>query len=189
LVRHLSVLAAARERERPRAKRIELSGMRLSSPLTSPSKVMAAPANYRLHVELDTGRRGRPGAPQGARGGRTRREVRPVLKATSVMRPSNGVQIILPDRRTDHEVELAVIIGKSGHRIARADAMSHVAGYCIGLDMTVRGAEDRSFRKSPDSYAVLGPWLVTADEIPDPHDLALSLWVNGNVANTRPRVR
>ena len=57
--------------------------------------------------------------------------------------------------------------------------MSHVAGYCIGLDMTVRGAEDRSFRKSPDSYAVLGPWLVTADEIPDPHDLALSLWVNG----------
>ena len=105
------------------------------------------------------------------------------------MRPSNGVQIILPDRRTDHEVELAVIIGKSGHRIARADAMSHVAGYCIGLDMTVRGAEDRSFRKSPDSYAVLGPWLVTADEIPDPHDLALSLWVNGNVANTRPRVR
>ena len=45
--------------------------------------------------------------------------------------------------------------------------------------MTVRGAEDRSFRKSPDSYAVLGPWLVTADEIPNPHDLALSLWVNG----------
>ena len=183
LLRHLPALMTAVDRERKAAKRIELGRVRLLSPLTNPSKVMAAPANYRLHVELDTKD---AGVDQGVHRKALEGVERPAekfglfLKATSAIAgPSDGVQIILPDRRTDHEVELAVIIGKSGHRIARADAMSHVAGYCIGLDMTVRGAEDRSFRKSPDSYAVLGPWLVTADEIPDPHDLALSLWVNG----------
>jgi 2-keto-4-pentenoate hydratase/2-oxohepta-3-ene-1,7-dioic acid hydratase in catechol pathway len=53
-----------------------------------------------------------------------------------------------------------------------------VAGYCIGLDMTVRGIEDRSFRKSGDTFTVLGPWLVTADEISDPGNLELTLEVN-----------
>jgi 2-keto-4-pentenoate hydratase/2-oxohepta-3-ene-1,7-dioic acid hydratase in catechol pathway len=56
-----------------------------------------------------------------------------------------------------------------------------VAGYAIGLDMTIRGPEERSLRKSPDSYAVLGPWLVTADEVPDPGKLSLKLTVNGEV--------
>src|SRR3546814_9970966 len=57
--------------------------------------------------------------------------------------------------------------------------MSYIAGYSIGLDMTVRGTEDRSFRKSGDCFAVLGPWLTTADEIADPDDLLLSFSVNG----------
>jgi 2-keto-4-pentenoate hydratase/2-oxohepta-3-ene-1,7-dioic acid hydratase in catechol pathway len=56
-----------------------------------------------------------------------------------------------------------------------------VAGYCIGLDITVRGSEDRSFRKSGDSYSVLGPWLVTSDEIPTPGQLDLQIAVNGDV--------
>ena len=63
-----------------------------------------------------------------------------------------------------------------------------MAGYCIGLDITVRGPEERSLRKSIDSYTVLGPWLVTADAIPDPGALDLTLKVNGEVrqrANTR----
>ena len=89
------------------------------------------------------------------------------------------IELHWPGRRNDHEVELAVIIGKGGKRISRADAMSHVAGYSIGLDITVRGPEDRSFRKSADTYSVLGPWLVTADEIPDPGSLDLSLTVDG----------
>ncbi len=58
-------------------------------------------------------------------------------------------------------------------------ALAHVAGYCLALDMTVRGSEDRSFRKSCDGYAVLGPWLTTADEVGDPGDIAFSLTVNG----------
>ena len=57
-----------------------------------------------------------------------------------------------------------------------------MAGYSIGLDISIRGTEDRSFRKSPDSYSVLGPWLVTADEIPNPGALDLQITVNGERA-------
>jgi 2,4-didehydro-3-deoxy-L-rhamnonate hydrolase len=70
----------------------------------------------------------------------------------------------------------------------RPDALAYIAGYCIGLDITVRGPEERSLRKSIDSYTVLGPWMVTADELPDPSCLDLTLSVNGKVkqkANTR----
>ena len=66
--------------------------------------------------------------------------------------------------------------------------MSHVAGYCIGFDITVRGPEERSLRKSIDGYTVLGPWLTTADSLADPGNLDLLLTVNGEVrqkANTR----
>jgi len=73
------------------------------------------------------------------------------------------------------------VIGQTAANVAPADALSHVAGYAIALDMTVRGPEDRSLRKSLDSYSVLGPWLVTADEIPDPHALGIRLDVNGDV--------
>ncbi len=97
------------------------------------------------------------------------------------MGPGEGVAIRKPDRRTDHEVELAFVIGKEARDVPKEDALSYVAGYCIGLDITIRGSEDRSFRKSPDSYSVLGPWLVTADEIPDPGQLDLQIAVNGEV--------
>ena len=184
LVIHLQALLPAVRRARETAKALQLSQVRLNSPLTNPSKVMAAPANYRLHVQQDTQD---PGVDPGGTHAKALAGIeRPAetyglfLKATSAIAgPSEGVQVILPDRRTDHEIELAVVIGKAGHSIARADAMSHVAGYTLGLDMTVRGTEDRSYRKSPDSYTVLGPWFVTADEIPDPHALTMSLWVNG----------
>jgi 2-keto-4-pentenoate hydratase/2-oxohepta-3-ene-1,7-dioic acid hydratase in catechol pathway len=60
-----------------------------------------------------------------------------------------------------------------------SQALSFVAGYSVGLDITLRGPEDRSFRKSIDGYSVVGPWLTTADEIPNPDTLALSLRLNG----------
>lgn len=183
LVRHLDRLLPAVEKVRGTAERLPLAQVELGSPLSNPSKVMAAPANYRLHVELDTKD---AGVDQGVHRKALEGVERPTekyglfLKATSAIAgAAQGVQVILPERRTDHEVELAVVIGKPGHGIKREDAMCHVAGYCIGLDMTVRGAEDRSFRKSADSYTVLGPWFVTADEISDPHKLTMSLWVNG----------
>ena len=183
LIRYRDQLTAAVERVRGSAQCTLISKVALGSPISNPSKVMAAPANYRLHVELDTKD---AAVDQGVHRKALEGVERPTekyglfLKATSaIVGAGQGVQVILPERRTDHEVELAVVIGKQGHSIKRADAMAHVAGYCIGMDMTVRGAEDRSFRKSADSYTVLGPWFVTADEIADPHELTMSLWVNG----------
>jgi 2-keto-4-pentenoate hydratase/2-oxohepta-3-ene-1,7-dioic acid hydratase in catechol pathway len=78
-------------------------------------------------------------------------------------------------------MELGVIIGRKVSNISQADALSCIAGYAIALDMVVRGTEDRSFRKSIDTYSVLGPWMVTADEIKDPQNLAFSLAVNGEI--------
>jgi 2-keto-4-pentenoate hydratase/2-oxohepta-3-ene-1,7-dioic acid hydratase in catechol pathway len=78
-------------------------------------------------------------------------------------------------------VELAVVIGRKAKRVRREDALDYVFGYCIGLDMTVRGAEFPTFRKSADTFSVLGPWIVTKDEIPDPNALDLSIRINGEV--------
>ncbi len=104
------------------------------------------------------------------------------LKAnTSLAGPSEGSLRRFPGQRTDHKLELAVIIGKGGNSIAYADALSHVAGYAIGLDITLRGPQFQSFRKSIDSYSVLGPWMVTADELPDPSDLEIHISVNGEM--------
>ncbi len=86
----------------------------------------------------------------------------------------------------DWEVELAVIIGKGGRNISQADAMSHVFGYSIAVDVSVRDLQRRHgaqwFKgKGLDTHCPMGPWIVTADEIPDPYDLHLELSVNGEV--------
>jgi 2-keto-4-pentenoate hydratase/2-oxohepta-3-ene-1,7-dioic acid hydratase in catechol pathway len=91
-------------------------------------------------------------------------------------------------REINHEAEATFVIGTGGWRIAEEDALGHVLGYMIGLDITERGPGDRSRRKSYDTFTPLGPWLTTEDEVPDPHDLAIQLWLNGEVrqlANTR----
>jgi 2,4-didehydro-3-deoxy-L-rhamnonate hydrolase len=105
-----------------------------------------------------------------------------------VVGPSEGIAVRHPDRRTDHEIELAVVIGTRADRVTKERALDHVAGYCIGFDITVRGPEERSLRKSIDGYTVLGPWLVTADEVPNPASLDLEFKVNGETrqrASTR----
>ena len=81
-----------------------------------------------------------------------------------------------------------MVVGRETRGISRERALECVAGYTMGLDMTVRGGEDRSMRKSVDSYSVLGPWLTTADEIEDPNNLGLTLRHNGEIrqdSNTR----
>ena len=114
------------------------------------------------------------------------------LKATSsLVGPSEGIALRFPDRRNDHEIELVVVIGRHADRVPASRALDHVAGYSIGLDMTVRGPEERSMRKSIDTYSVLGPMLVTRDEFGDPSGVALELTVNGEprqAANTRDLV-
>ena len=149
---------------------------KLLSPVANPGKIMAAPVNYTKHLEEAL-------ADKGIHHGNLVSEIHKAgifLKATSaVVGAGEGVKLVHTDRRNDHEVELAIVIGKQGRNIAAADAAGYIAGYCIGLDMTIRGTEDRSMRKSPDSYCVLGPWLVTPDEVPDPGSLNIEISVNG----------
>ncbi|MDB5509871.1 MAG: 5-carboxymethyl-2-hydroxymuconate delta-isomerase [Hyphomicrobiales bacterium] len=158
-----------------RATGIPLSQVRLLAPVARWTKTMAAPTNYRKHIaEMEANRAGAPskmGSDIGKAG--------LFLKAnSSVVGPSEGIAIRFPDRRNDHEAELVVIIGKAGSDIPQSRALDHVAGYALGLDMTVRGPEDRSFRKSVDGYSPLGPWICTADEIADPDDVPFTLHVN-----------
>jgi 2-keto-4-pentenoate hydratase/2-oxohepta-3-ene-1,7-dioic acid hydratase in catechol pathway len=162
------------------------------SPVVNASKIIAAPLNYTKHVtEVGKDPQIHAGTHSFEHNGfRTPIEKLGLfLKAgSSVVGPSEGIVLTYPWRRTDHEVELVAVIGRQGKDIPEAQAMDHVCGYCIGLDMTVRGPEDRSFRKSPDSYTVLGPLLVTSEEIEDPGRLDLSISVNGVIrqsANTR----
>jgi len=149
-----------------------LGEARLQAPVVFPTKVIAAPVNYRLHIEEM-----RP-LVQGELHAIERYGV--FLKApSSIVGPGAVVELPFADRRTDHEVELGVVIGRTARNVAAADAMRHVFGYTAVMDITVRGDEDRSTRKSFDSFTPVGPALVTADEIPDPHALGLRLWVNG----------
>ena len=158
------------------AKSIPVSEALLLSPVANPGKVIAAPVNYKKHLEEAL-------ADKGIHHGNLVQEIQKVgmfLKApSSLVGPGEGVRLIKTDRRNDHEVELAVVIGKTGRNIKSSEALQHVAGYAIGLDITIRGPEERSLRKSPDSYTVLGPWLVTADELGDPHNVQIGIKVNG----------
>ncbi len=153
-----------------------LSGVRLESPVAQPGKIIGAPINYRAHIE-------EAHADQGIGFGRSFADLKDhglFLKAGSALiGPSEQVRLRFPERRSDHEIELVVVIGREASQVPRERALEHVFGYAIGLDMTVRGPEWPVFRKSGDTYAVLGPWIVTSDEIENPGALELSLSVNG----------
>lgn len=167
---------------------IKLSSVTLLSPVANPGKIVAAPVNYQKHLDEAIAEKETF----------SRHHVRQIhetglfLKSTSsVVGPGEGVRLRFPDRRSDHEIELGVVIGKAATNVSAANALDIVAGYLIGLDMTVRGPEERSLRKSVDTYTVLGPWFVTADELSDPSNLSFELTVNGEVrqsANTRDLV-
>lgn len=163
-----------------------LSGVKLESPVANPGKIIGAPINYKAHIDEANAD---PEINQGKTTYTSLDEFGLFLKAgSSLIGPSQKIHPRFRDRRTDHEVELAIIIGKTANRVARADAMKYVLGYTVALDVTVRGKEFPSFRKSADTYSVLGPWLVTADELTDPNALDLSLSVNGQLkqkSNTR----
>jgi len=107
------------------------------------------------------------------------------LKATSaICGPGDDVEIPLGAEKTDWEVELGVVIGKSARYVSQEQALDHVAGYCVVNDISERsfqlergGQWDKG--KGCDTFAPIGPWLVTADEVPDPQNLGLWLEVDG----------
>jgi 2-keto-4-pentenoate hydratase/2-oxohepta-3-ene-1,7-dioic acid hydratase in catechol pathway len=146
---------------------LPLRDVRLRVPVADPSKIIAAPVNYRDHqaeMNVDT--------QVGALGF--------FLKApSSLLDPGRTIQLPYHDRRFDQEGELALVIGRTARRVSEQDALSYVFGYTGLLDITMRGGEDRSVRKSFETFTPMGPVLVTADEFGDPGDVELRCWVSG----------
>jgi 2-keto-4-pentenoate hydratase/2-oxohepta-3-ene-1,7-dioic acid hydratase in catechol pathway len=159
-----------------RAEGFPLRDARLHVPVADPSKIIAAPVNYRDHqAEMNVD------AQVGALGF--------FLKApSSLLDPGGTIQLPYHDRRFDQEGELALVIGRTARRVSEQDALACVFGYTGLLDITMRGGEDRSVRKSFETFTPMGPVLVTADEFGDPGQVELRCWVSGELrqkANTR----
>jgi 2-keto-4-pentenoate hydratase/2-oxohepta-3-ene-1,7-dioic acid hydratase in catechol pathway len=157
-----------------------LAGVTVESSVTHPSKVVGAYANYRAHHR--------------EMGGSDERESPEVfLKApSSIIGPGEAIRLPdLPGRAIHHEAELAVVMKTRAKGVKAKQAMKHVFGYTGLMDITVRGKGERSRRKSYDGFTPIGPVLVTADEIQDPHDLDIALWVDDvqrQKANTRDMI-
>jgi 2-keto-4-pentenoate hydratase/2-oxohepta-3-ene-1,7-dioic acid hydratase in catechol pathway len=140
-----------------------------------PGKVIAAPLNYENHIEEALSDRDI-----------TTEEWFSIkdkgyfLKApSSVVGPDHGIELPFTDRRTDHEVELAFVMEGDIKDVPAEEAWDHIFGYTILLDISLRGDQDRSNRKSYDTFTVIGPCVTTADEIDDPQDLQMELQLNG----------
>ena len=181
MIEHLDGVLARAKALAPKAPRVKASTVKFLSPVANPNKIINAPINYQAHIDeaahdkaLSAGATGKQTMFIGDWG--------LFLKANSAMIGwGEEVKVRFPQRRTDHEIELIAIIGKTCHKATQANALDFVAGYAMGLDMTVRGTEDRSQRKSVDTYCVVGPYLVTKDEVPDPNNLDLTISVNGEL--------
>jgi 2-keto-4-pentenoate hydratase/2-oxohepta-3-ene-1,7-dioic acid hydratase in catechol pathway len=148
------------------APRVPIGEVTLRAPLPRPGKVIGAPVNYFAHqeeMEWPT----------------TIAQLGVFLKAsTSVIGPTDQVLLPYSDVRTDQEGELAVVIGRRARDVRREHALDYVLGYSCLLDITVRSTEDRSTRKSFDTFTPIGPWVVGKDEVGDPGNLQLRCWVN-----------
>lgn len=139
------------------------------APVPDPSKIVAAPVNYRKH--------------QAEMSSDSHIDALGVfLKApSSVTGHESVVRLPYSDRRFDQEGEFAVVIGRPARHVRAAEALQHVFGFTSLLDMTMRGGEDRSVRKSFDTFTPMGPTLVTPDEVQEIAELELQLWVNGTL--------
>jgi 2-keto-4-pentenoate hydratase/2-oxohepta-3-ene-1,7-dioic acid hydratase in catechol pathway len=153
-----------------KGKGVPVSRVRLRAPLPRPTNIVAMAVNY-----MEDG---------------TRTEPAPInafhKSPSSIIGP--GETMVLPDVPAtifEGEAEMAVIIGKRATRVSQADAMSYIFGYCNFIDGSARGLlpTGNTFyqMKSRDTFCPIGPYLVTADEIPNPHKLQVKLWVNGDL--------
>ncbi|MEU8678489.1 fumarylacetoacetate hydrolase family protein [Streptomyces sp. NPDC048560] len=163
--------AAARSGELPE---LDADGLRVGPPLTRIGKIVCIGLNYHDHA-TETG---------------AAIPTEPILffKAPdTVVGPEDTVLVPRASRKTDWEVELAVVIGRTARYLESAEeGLAHVAGYATAHDVSERefqiergGTWDKG--KNCETFNPLGPWLVTADEVPDPQALSLRLWVNGEL--------
>lgn len=168
LIANLSAIRARIEEIAPAAPLLLRDKVSLISPVANPGKFVCGAGNWKHH-----------GAPLGMMGF--------MFKATSALSgEGEGVQIRWPDRVTLHEPELAVVIGRECTNVSEAEALDYVAGYTCALDMTLKqDREDFAFCKSFDTYGMLGPCMVTADEVADPSVLGYKFWVNDELRGER----
>ena len=168
----LTAKVAAFLADAPETARKPLSSVRLLAPIPKPRKLICVGLNYRDHAE-ETGSE----IP----------EVPTIFNkfATAVIGP--GAEIVLPkvSKSPDYEAEFAFVIGEGGRRIAADDWRNHVFGYTIVNDVSARDYQRATTQwlmgKTFDTFAPMGPWIVTADEIADPHALDISMTINGDV--------
>ena len=161
------------------AERFPLESVRLLAPIRRPGKIMAIGLNYADHI-AESGME----TPQ--------HQVWFAKAATAANGPFDPVEVPKVSSALDYEAEMVAVIGKGGRHIDRANAPGAVFGYCVGNDATERAWQHRTpqwtLGKSFDTHAPFGPWITTADEVPDPHALDIRCLVNGETrqqSNTR----
>ena len=175
------------------ATRVGLDPALLKPPVERPSKIWAAAFNYK---------RGTSEIKDAAGRGETLKFTPEQALEMTFLKPSSAVigpeqTILIPkgERVVYPELELCVVIGKEARNVAEDSALDYVFGYTVMLDMTARGPNPpgtgvgscRSVRKGFETFAPIGPWITTRDEIPDPHHLTMNLWIDGELrqsANT-----
>jgi len=155
------------------APSVPLASVRLLAPIERPGKYLAIGMNYRKHVE------------EGAKLGiaEPKKQLWFNKQTTSITGPYDG--IVKPDvsDQVDYEVELGVVIGDAAKHVSAANAPDHIFGYFVANDVSTRDwqfhSQTMTMGKSFDTHGPIGPWIVTADEIADPHDLPIRCFVNG----------
>ena len=158
---------------------VPLSLVKLEAPVQRPGKIFAIGLNYADHIEES-----KMGTPE--------RQVWFTKAQTSINAPFDPIDIAKTTATADYEVELVAVVGTGGKHISAADAPAAIFGYCVGNDVTERmwqhAGPQWSLGKSFDTHAPMGPWIVTADELGDPHGLGIRCFVNGEKrqdSNTR----
>jgi len=179
LIREWDTLKPRLEARGATGQGIPLAHVKLEAPVPRPGKIFAIGLNYADHI-AESGL----GTPE--------RQVWFTKAQTSVNAPFDPVLIARGTATPDYEAELVAVIGKGGKHIDAADAPAAIFGYCVGNDFTERmwqhAGPQWSLGKSFDTHAPMGPWIVTADEMGDPHDLSIRCSVNGEErqnSNTR----
>jgi 2-keto-4-pentenoate hydratase/2-oxohepta-3-ene-1,7-dioic acid hydratase in catechol pathway len=170
LIRDWEALRPGLEAKAATGEGLPLTQVKLEAPVQRPGKIFAIGLNYADHI-AESGL----GTPE--------RQVWFTKAQTSVNAPYDPILIARGTITPDYEAELVAVIGKGGKHISAADAPAAIFGYCVGNDMTERmwqhAVPQWSLGKSFDTHAPMGPWIVTADELGDPHDLGIRCFVNG----------
>jgi 2-keto-4-pentenoate hydratase/2-oxohepta-3-ene-1,7-dioic acid hydratase in catechol pathway len=182
------IAAGPEERDRVRqavesaSDAVPVEQLRLAAAVPDPGKIVCVGLNYQKHA---------------AEGGMPVPEQPIYFAKFANSLAGSGEEVVIPaaTRKADYEVELVAVIGHRARRVSTDAALDHVFGYATGNDLSARELQTRStqwtYGKAIDGFAPLGPYLVTADEIPDPQSLDLRCWVNGDLrqdSNTRDMV-